>query len=204
MTLELVFPVSGTTLATDHGTALCRTFGSCAAFPRRRLSVSVCPNHRRCHARWTAAYSGALMLRVRLPDDLVRLALPLAGKRLALGDTAVRLGVPSSHTDCRTIADCSDGHLQERQNAGSVPDDSAGEARRTGCYGSAPTAHSPRRGPRGSTEASRGTSGGRGNPGLFADRGNLSPVDSLTLLESGLGGNTRLGCGFFTPVKTEP
>jgi len=31
----------------------------------------------------------------------------------------------------------------------------------------------------------------------------LSAANSLTLQERGLGGRTHLGCGFFTPAKTE-
>src|SRR6185503_12141481 len=37
-------------------------------------------------------------LRVRLPDDSLRLALPLAGKQLDIAGSSVRLGVPSVST----------------------------------------------------------------------------------------------------------
>ena len=206
MTLELVFPVSGTTLETDHAFLLYAALSGVVP----RFHDDDCP-FRFAPITGVATPNGRLhiaehsCLRVRLPDDVVRLALPLAGQRLVLGDTAVRLGVPSLRT--LMAAPSLIARLVTFKNA-KTPDRFLTTARAK--LAELGVAGQPRlpihlEGDRAGLPKRRVVRvGGVAIPGYSLIVAELSPADSLTLQESGLGGRTRLGCGFFTPVKGEP
>ena len=99
MSLDLIFPASGSLLPTDHNYPL---YGALSGIvPRfheadgrlRFAPITGDPDgegHLRLH--------GGSYLRVRVPDDAVRAALPLAGKKLDVAGHAVRLGVPAVRT----------------------------------------------------------------------------------------------------------
>jgi CRISPR-associated protein Cas6 len=141
-------------------------------------------------------------LRVRVPDDAVRLALPLAGKRLAVGGTSVRLGVPSLRT--LTAAPSLIARLVTFKNA-ETPERFLTTARaRLAELGIAGEPLLPvhldsdRAG-----EPMRRVVRVKGVtiPGYSLIVAELSAADSVTLQEKGLGGRARFGCGFFVPTK---
>lgn len=203
MILELVFPAVGTTLPTDHAyplyAALCSLTPAFHAedSPLRFASITGIG-----HPDGTLHFSPHSCLRIRLSEDQVRLALPLAGKRLDVAGSRVRLGVPTIRTlvaapmvVARMVtfknADTPDqflatarAKLAELKITGEpslpihVDGDRAGEPKRrvVRIKGAAIIGYS-----------------------LFV--GELSPADSISLQERGLGGRGHLGCGFFIPAR---
>lgn len=203
MVLELVFPVFATSIPTDHAYLLYSA-----------LSYIVPEFHDVSSTLRFATISGIGItegklqlnehscLRVRLPDDCIRIALPLAGKRLELGDSSVRLGVPSIRTLIAAPqlysrittfknADTPDqflttarGKLAELRISGEpqlpihLDGDFAGQPKRR-------------------VVRIKGVK----ITGFALIVAELSAPDSLKLQESGLGGRTHMGCGFFSPMK---
>lgn len=205
MTLELVFPAFGKALPTDHAYALYAALSRVvvsfhdAGSPLRFAPITGSPTpdgllHLTEHS----------CLRVRLPDDAVRLALPLAGKRLAVGDSIVRLGVPSVRA--LVAAPSLIARLVTFKNA-DAPESFLSTARaklsELGVVGE-PQLAVYRDGDRAGQPKRRVVRvKGVAIPGYSLIVGKLSAPDSLTLQQSGLGGRTRLGCGFFAPMKEE-
>ena len=97
MSLELVFPALGKTLPTDHAYALYAALsGIVPKFHDKDSPLRFAPITGRATPDGLLHITEHSCLRVRLPDDAVQVALPLAGKRLTIiGDVFVRLGVPS-------------------------------------------------------------------------------------------------------------
>jgi CRISPR-associated endonuclease/helicase Cas3 len=205
VTIELVFPVFGNTVATDHAYSLYAALsGVVSRFhdehsPFRFAPITgIATPDGRLHIAWHSR------LRVRLPDDVVRVALPLAGKRLALGDSTVRLGVPSLRA--LIAAPSLIARMVTFKNA-ETPGEFLTTARAKlvdlGVSGR-PQLPVHLEGDRAGQPKRRVVRlKGVTIPGYSLIVTELSSTDSLTLQESGLGGRTRLGCGFFTPVKVQ-
>ena len=203
MTLELVFPAAGTDLPTDHAYPLYAVLSG--VVPRFHASDSPL---RFAPITGMATPNGRLelgphsCLRVRLPDDAIKLALPLAGKKLLVGDSTVRLGVPAVRT--LVPAPAVIARMVTFKNA-DTPEQFLTTAR----------AKLAELGVTGEPQLPIHTSGERaGEPKRRVVRikgvtitgyallvAELSAVDSVKLQETGLGGRTHLGCGFFTPAK---
>ena len=99
MSLELVFPALGNTLPTDHAYPLYAALsGVVPKFHDKDSPLRFAPITGRATPDGLLHITEHSCLRVRLPDDAVQVALPLAGKRLTIGDVFVRLGVPSVRT----------------------------------------------------------------------------------------------------------
>ena len=205
MTLELVFPVLGTSLPTDHAYALYAALSSVVPrFHNEDSPLRFAPITGRATPDGLLHITEHSCLRVRLPDDSVRLALPLAGKRLAVGHHAIlRLGVPSVRTLVATPsliarlvtfknADTSEQFLTTAR-AKLAELGLAGEPRLP-VHLDGVRAGAPKR----RVMRVKGVT----IPGYSLIVAALSAPDSLTLQQSGLGGRTRLGCGFFEPIKT--
>ena len=95
MTVDLVFPALGNTLPTDHAYALYGALSQIVPdFHDETRSVRFAPITGRAAPDGRLQITEYSCLRVRLADNAVRCVLPLAGKRLAVGDALVRLGVP--------------------------------------------------------------------------------------------------------------
>lgn len=206
MTLDLVFPAAGDDLPTDHAY---RLYGA--------LSATVPGFHQPGGPRFLPiggepARPGRLRLtprsrlRVRVDADRIREVLPLAGKRLDVAGCGVRLGVPEVHAiEPAAVLACRVATV--KLAAGGVPDAAGCVAswrrslERLGIAGE--VGIPPHRGGDWVGQPVRRVVRVKGKAivGYAVVVSGLSAEDSVRLQELGLGGRTRLGCGFFLPVK---
>ena len=203
MTLELVFPVAGTVLPTDHAYLLYAALsGVVPRFHAADTPLRFAPVTGVGVADGQLRLTEHSVLRVRLPDDAVRLALPLAGKKLAVGDAGVRLGVPAVRTlepaPSLYARLCTFKHADTPEQflatarAKLVALGVAGEPQLP-VHPDGERAGEPRR----RVVRVKGVA----IVGYALIVAGLSAADSVTLQESGLGGRTRMGCGFFVALK---
>ena len=203
MTLELVFPAAGTSLPTDHSYPLYGALsGIVPQFHAEASPLRFGPITGIGSADGRLRLTEHSCLRVRLPDDAIRLALPLAGKKLIVGDASIRLGVPAVRT--LTPAPALIARLVTFKNA-DTPEEFLTTARAK--LAEAGIAGEPQLpihldGDR-AGEAKRRVIRIKGVTiyGYSLLVAELTAADSLKLQESGLGGRTQMGCGFFLPVK---
>lgn len=203
MTLDLVFPAGGGPLPTDHAYPLYAALSHLApAFHDPVALLRFAPVSGIGQPDGTLQLSPHSCLRVRLPDDAVRLALPLAGKKLDIAGAGVRLGVPSVRT--LVAAPAVVARIVTFKNA-DTPDQFLATARaklaELGVTGE-PSLPIHIDGERGGEPKRRVVRvKGAAIVGYSLLVSELSAADSLKLQEQGLGGRTHLGCGFFTPAK---
>lgn len=203
MILELVFPASGSVLPIDHAYPLYGALSALVpAFHADESSLRFAPITGIGQPDGTLQFGPHSCLRVRVPDDSVRLVLPLAGKRLDVAGASVRLGVPAVRT--LVSAPAVVARVVTFKGA-DTPDQFLTTARKK----------LAELGVTGDPQLPIHTDGERaGEPKRRVVRikgaaivgysllvAELSAADSLTLQERGLGGRTHLGCGFFTPAK---
>lgn len=205
MTLELVFPVNGTTLPTDHSYPLYAALSAIVPlFHADGSQLRFAPISGVGQPDGTLRVGPHSCLRVRVTDDDVRLALPLSGKRLDIAGSAVRLGVPTVRT-----LEAAPGLLARIvtfKNA-ETPDQFQLTARtklaELGVVGE-PSLPIHLDGARAGEPKRRVVRiKGAVIVGYSLLVSELSAADSLVLQERGLGGRARLGCGFFLPAKSE-
>jgi CRISPR-associated protein Cas6 len=205
VTLELVFPAVGTTLPTDHAYPLYAALSVIVpAFHADDAQLRFAPISGVGQPDGTLRVGPHSCLRVRLPDDSIRFALPLAGKQLDIAGSRVRLGVPSVRT--LAAAPAVVARLVTFKNA-DTPEQFLTTARakltELGITGE-PSLPIHLDGDRAGEPKRRVTRiKGAAIVGYSLLVGELTAADSLTLQERGLGGRTRLGCGFFVPAKGE-
>ena len=202
MLVELVFPAFGSSLPTDH---LYLLYGALSrAVPRFHEADSPL---RFGPVSGVASPGGRLRLaehsclRVRLPDDAIRVALPLAGKELEVGESSLRIGVPAVRT--LEPAPVLVARIATFKNA-ETPEAFLETARKKLAelgVGGEPRLPIHTEGDR-AGEAKRRVVRVKGVAivGYSLVVAELSAGDSLTLQERGLGGRTRIGCGFFAPL----
>jgi CRISPR-associated protein Cas6 len=203
VTIDLVFPARGDAVAVDHAYPLYAALsGLVPQFHDPATALRFAPLTGDPAGDGRLRLTDRSCLRVRVPDDAVRVVLPLAGQRLDVGGRPVRLGVPSVRT--LTPAASLVARLVTFKGADG-PDPFLATAR--------------------AKLAALGVSGEPGLPvHLDGDRAGepvrrvvrikgatiwgyalvvseLSAADSLTLQAHGLGGRTQLGCGFFVPAR---
>jgi CRISPR-associated protein Cas6 len=203
MTLDLLFAAHGGPLPTDH------------AYPLYAALAAVVPTvHDPAVAVRFAPLTGIpdgpgrlrladfSRLRLRLPADRIPDALPLAGSVLEVAGCRVRLGVPAvvPLVPAPTLT----ADLVTFKHA-VTPDQFLSSARRSlselGVSGE-PVLRAFRAGPRTGEPRRRIVRvKERRIVGYSLLVTGLSAADSLKLQETGLGGRTRIGCGFFLPAK---
>ena len=204
MFLELVFPALGKALPTDHAYALYATLsGVVPTFHDKDSPLRFAPITGRATPDGLLHLTERSCLRVRLPDDLVHMALPLAGRRLRFGDAFIRLAVPSVRM--LVAAPSLIARLVVFKNA-DTPKQFLRTARvklaELGVTGEPQLPlHVVDRARVGTPQRRVVRVKGVIIPGYSLIVAELSATDSLILQESSLGGRTRLGCGFFTPIK---
>lgn len=205
MIVELVFPAAGTTLPTDHSYPLYSALSRIVKeFHETETAIRFAP------VTGIATSDGQLQLgpnsslRIRLPDDSIRLALPLAGKRLDINGQSIRLGVPAVRT--LEPAPSLIARIVTFKNA-ETPDAVLATARaklvELGVMGE-PQLPIHLEGSRAGEPKRRvlriGDTTIVGYAMLVSE---LSAEHSLLLQSHGLGGRTHMGCGFFVPAKLE-
>jgi CRISPR-associated endonuclease/helicase Cas3 len=201
--IDLVFPITGSTLPIDHSYPLYGALsGIVPAIHRQEASMRFAPVKGIADTEGLLHIGTHSHLRIRLPDHSIRLALPLAGKRLDINGHAIRLGVPA----VRTLEPASSliARIVTFKNA-ETPDAFLATARtklvELGVAGE-PQLPIHLEGSRAGEPKRRvlriGDTTIVGYAMLVSE---LTAADSLMLQERGLGGRTNIGCGFFVPAK---
>jgi len=203
MQIELVFPMHGDPIPTDHAYPL---YGALSAVvpqfheadsPLRFAPITGDPDgDGRLHL------TDHSLLRVRLPEDAVRTVLPLAGKRLDVAGSAVRLGVPSVRTlipspmlVSRIVT------FKNAEEPGKFLTTARQQLAELGVTGE-PQLPLHLEGDRAGEPRRRVVRiKGVAIVGYSLMVAELSAADSIRLQEEGLGGRTQLGCGFFVPTR---
>lgn len=201
--VELVFAATGITIPTDHAYPLYAALSSLVpAFHTADSPLQFSPISGIGQPDGTLRLGPHSCLRVRIPDDKVRLAIPLAGKRLDIAGSWVRLGVPAIRT--LVAAPALVARVVTFKNA-DAPEQFLTTARtklvELGVAGE-PSLPIHLEGER-AGEPKRRVVRVKGAVivGYSLLVSELSAADSLILQERSLGGRTHLGCGFFSPAK---
>ena len=213
--IDLLFPAFGETIPTDHAYPLYATLAAVVpAFHEPDARLCFAPLGGTPDAPGRLRLTDFSRLRVRLPADRIPLALPLAGKRLDIAGHSVRLGVPTVTTltpapslfaRLVTINDTQ----QKRGDSKiiSTPErflDSVRIALTKASVQAEPSLPVILTGPRAGEPRRRVVRiKGRAIVGYSLLLSGLSAEDSIIVQESGLGGRTRMGCGFFLPARME-
>lgn len=205
MTLEIIFPVKGSAIRTDHAYPLYAALSATVpAFHSANSALRFAPISGIAQPDGGLEIGPRSCLRVRLPDDHVRHVLPLAGKALDIAGARVRLGVPSVRN--LVAAPAVVARLVTFKNA-DTPEQflTTARAKLTECgISGEPSLPIHLEGDR-AGEPKRRVARIKGATivGYSLLVSELTAADSLTLQERGLGGRTRIGCGFFVPAKGE-
>jgi CRISPR-associated protein Cas6 len=212
--VDLIFPVHGEALPADHAYPLYAALSRVVpAFHDPAARVRFAPVGGPRFDRGTLRITAGSRLRVRLPQERIGDVLPLAGKRLEVDGHAIRLGVPfvtalepapALHARAVVIK-CSargdKGKNLRYTEVGPFLDAVREQSEALGVGGewSVPVKAS---GPRAGEPVRRVVRvKGRAMVGFGVLVEGLTADGSIRLQEHGLGGRTRLGCGFFLPVR---
>ena len=201
--IDLLFPVLGDTLPTDHAYLLY------AALSRVIPAVHD-PTTRMRFAPVTGEPVGAgrlritdrSLLRLRLPAEQIATALPLAGRRIEVGSDTVRFGTPRV-TALTPATSLIARIVTLKHNTELMPFLARATEKLTtlGVQGEVSVPLTPD-GPRKGQPLRRvARVKGKCVVGFAMVVEGLSANDSIRLQEQGLGGRTRIGCGFFLPVR---
>ena len=208
-TVDLSFPVLGERVPRDHGYplygALCRAVGALhgAAW------LGVHPLSGTQVDAGTLQLGRRSQLRLRLPADRIGAVLPLAGARLEVSGSSLRLGAPSVHAlvpaaslDARMVAiKLTAAPRRRNEELGRDALDVTGFAER---YAAEIKRQLEAIGI-GSPFELRGrrsvTVGGRRVVGYSVRVIGLGADESIALQEKGIGGKRRMGCGVFRVTR---
>jgi CRISPR-associated protein Cas6 len=202
-TVDLLFPVSGDLLATDHKYLLYSALSHVEkAFHTVGTQLRFAPINGERGGKGLIRLAAFSRLRLRLPAEQIPLVLPLAGRDFKVGEHSIHLGMPTMLplTPAPTLrakvvtfklAETPSAFLQatrrrlDEMGIGGEPGiplcetgRSAGEPRRQVIW------------IKGATLV-----------GFPLHVEGLTAEESLRLQERGLGGHTRMGCGFFVPFR---
>lgn len=205
MTVDLLFTTHGGAVPTDHGYPLYAALSRVVpAFHEADAGVRFAPLTGVVGERGRLRLTERSHLRVRLPADAIPKVLPLAGQAVDVAGTTVRLGPPSvlalrpaATLQARLVTF---KHCDEPERFLATAKAKLAELEVAGglvirVIESGPRAGEPRRRVVRVKE--------RAIVGYAVVVSGLGADDSIRLQERGLGGRTRLGCGFFLPVKED-
>lgn len=203
MYLDLLFPVRGNELPTDHAyllySALSHAIKNFHA-PTSQLRFAAIPGQK--GGKGTIRLFERSRLRVRLPSEQIELILPLSGQPLQVGEHPIQLGTPvvvpltlattlvAKIVTFKHSLEASRFITTARQKL-----DEIGIAAEPGIplIREGALAGQPRR------KIVRIK--GRQIVGYPLQVAGLTAEESLRLQEQGLGGRRRMGCGFFVPYR---
>ncbi len=203
MIVDLVFPVTGTQLLTDHAYHLYSALsGAVLKFHEVGSLMRFAPVTGAGLGGGRMQIGPGSQLTVRLPEVAIRSVLPLAGKRLPVGDAWVRLGVPAVRTlvpapaviaRIVTFKNSQDPAVFLATARAKLTELGVSGEPQLPIHLEGPRAGEPKR------RVVRIKAATITGYSLLVSE--LSSTDSVKLQECGLGGRTRIGCGFFTPAK---
>jgi CRISPR-associated endonuclease/helicase Cas3 len=188
--VDLKFPVIGTILPSDHGYAVFAAISRVIpeAHGSDWLALETIPGLARGDG--LIHINERARLRMRLPQERLPLMLKLAGKKLALNGSSIRLGIPevsllrpaaSVYARCVTIKKFTEAEPFLNAVARKLDE--------MGIKGE------PELGPRRAFRVGNHTIVGFG-----LSIHELSDEASVILQERGVGGRRHMGCGFFNPI----
>lgn len=204
--LDLIFPVRGSTIASDHAYAL---YGAISRIVpeihEKEPKIRFAPITGGINTEGRLSITENSILRIRVADGLVRNVLPLAGKRMMIGNESLRLGTPS--VSAIYPAPCLISRIVTFKNADAPLTFLAKTRERLAEMGIAGDAQLP--------ILMSGTRAGEPKRRVVRIRdkaivgyslivSDLDDEGSIRLQVSGLGGRTNIGCGFFLPLKATP
>ena len=203
MMVDLVFPILGDTLPTDHGYLL---YSALAHLEQSFHAASACLRFSLINGerggKGLIRLLGCSHLRMRLPAEQIGVVLPVTGQNLKVGDHSIRVGVP---TVAPLTPACSLGaKVVTYKNAMEPTAFLKVTQRRLNEMGIG--------GEPGIPLVQSGKSAGEPRRKVVRIKGKvivgfplliegLTAEESLRLQEQGLGGRTRMGCGFFVPYR---
>jgi CRISPR-associated protein Cas6 len=203
MLIEVAFPVAGESIPTDHAYLLYAALTRCVrSFHDETLPVRFCPINGARGERGMSSLIGCSRLRVRLPAEQIAIVLPLTGRTLELGNHRITLRPPmvvpiiSAPTLAAKFVTFKNSRTPERfLEVARQKLDEIGVAGEPGIplILEGERAGEPRR------KVLRIK--GRRIVGYPLQVAGLKAEESLRLQEEGLGGRTRMGCGFFLPFR---
>lgn len=224
--IDLHYTIQGTNLPADHGYALYAALSRLAP----ELHAPTC-NLRIGPIRGTYIGRGLLQLdprfsrlRLRLPADAIPLVLPLAGKALVLGEHKIRLGVPQVRALIPAPNLVARLVVIKASSPRVNPNDKASRDRAAtkryldpAQFLEAVRADLKRRNIGAQADLPVHDTGPRtGEPrrhvlrvhgktivGFLVLVQGLTAEESVRVQEEGIGGRSKLGCGFFGPVKEQ-
>lgn len=201
--IDVLFPVLGTTVPTDHLYPLYSALTKAVpAFHKAEVPLRFAPIRGQYGGKGLIRLFEGSRLRLRLPSELLPRVLSLAGKALAMGTHRIRLGaphtqvlLPASSLAARVVTFKHSTEADRFQEVARQKLDAIGVG---GEVVLLKIQSAERRGqPRRQVVRIRD----RRVIGFGLCVTGLSPAESLALQEKGLGGRTRMGCGFFVPVQ---
>lgn len=204
MFVDLVFPALGDSIPTDHAYALYSALSRAVpAFhdPQGGLRFAPIAGVPGTPGRLNLL-TGVSHLRVRTTGDAIPRALPLGGKAVEVAGAAVRLGPPTVHPlvpaaalESRLVTF---KHGEEPEAFLAAAKAKLAELEVAGEPAIRVFDAGPRKG-----EFRRRVLRVRGRAivGYAVAVSGLSADESVRLQEHGLGGRTRMGCGFFLPAR---
>ena len=203
MHLDLLFSLQGETYPTDHCYALYGALSKIAPiFHEAKSGLRFAPIRGTPAGERLLQISPASRLKVRLPSDRIPDALTLAGKKITLGEFHLRVGVPSVQALIPTTALISRMvTFKHAQDAESFLNSAKKFLLEKGIQGQPSLPLQPR-GPRKDQPLRRVMRvQGKTIIGYTLIVEGLIAEESIQLQEEGLGGRTKMGCGFFSPAK---
>jgi CRISPR-associated protein Cas6 len=201
--VDLVFPARGESIPTDHSYALYAALSrTVPQFHEPNAGLRFAPLSGLPGEPGRLRLTERSHLRVRLPSDAIRVALPLAGKSIEVAGAPVRLGPPTVYP-LRPSAALQARHVTFKH--GEEPDvflTTASAKLAEMEIAGTPAIRAFESGPRTGQPRRRVIRvKGRAIVGYAMIVSGLSADESIRLQERGLGGRTRLGCGFFLPTR---
>jgi CRISPR-associated protein Cas6 len=201
MTVDLIFPVRGDSVPADHSYALYGALSRAVpAFHEPDADIRFAPLNGMPGEPGRLRFTERSHLRVRLPSDAIPTALPLAGKAIEVVGSSIRLGPP-------TVYPLHPSTILEARlvtfKHGEEPDQFLATAKAKLAemeVAGEPAVRKIESGPRAGEPRRRVVRlKGQAIVGYAMVVSGLSADESIRLQERGLGGRTKIGCGFFLP-----
>jgi CRISPR-associated protein Cas6 len=203
MKIEVVFPVRGNDITAEHYYALYSALShAIPAFHTPDSELRFGPITGEKGKPGLLRLNGGSCLRIRIPAESIALVFPLVGHCLDLGGHKITVGVPtvSPLHPVTTLA----ARLVTYKNAADperflevtrwkLNEQDIGGEPGILLFRSGPRQGEPRR------QVLRIK--GKLLPGYALQVAGLTAAESIRLQERGLGGRTRMGCGFFVPYR---